>query len=305
MLIKDRHFAQQTTPSVTRHDLVEARCLICGSEMAFLFSAPAHEEWFELYWCHECDFGRLAGDFPQDRVATFYSDDYYTHSVKQKDDRSPSLSERALIHAAWLLDNGRHFSPTEVPQGKTFCDIGCGNGADMRLFREAGYETSGIEPDPLARRQAKVHGSVYAGVAEDLPSIGPFDVVSLMHSLEHCSDPVKAIEGVKQLLADDGTLVIEVPNSTALAFRWFKERWPWTDIPRHLSFFTETSLRRLLERCGLKVTQVRYVGFTRQFLPEWRNKVGSKFSGWPLLMSSGLLRDALKFDSIRIHAART
>lgn len=206
------------------------------------------------------------------------------------------------MHSAWRCDGSQDFSAAEFPLGKTACDIGCGNGNLLRRMKSAAYSVVGIEPDPKARAITQDF-PVYDGTAEQLPEgLGQFDVVIMSHVLEHCIDPTAAVRNAKGLLTDSGTLVIEVPNNAALGFRWFQGKWPWTDIPRHLSFFAEKSLQRLLSSQGLRISKTIYTGFTRQFSPEWRQQIGSVRSGWPLLLRSVVAQDRSKYDSIRIHA---
>lgn len=274
-------------------------CLLCGSHARHLSTS---KDPFELWWCDACEFGRLKGDFTPEQVARFYYPGYYTHSVGGKSGERLSLVERVLIHLAWRCDHGQDFDPDELDAGRTVCDIGCGNGNTLRKFKAAGYATVGVEPDCGARRASADAGIIYAGTAEDIPPIGSFDVVLMSHTLEHCIDPVKAVSNAASLLEPDGTLVIEVPNNAAMGFRWFGPRWPWTDIPRHLSFFTDRSLSLLLEQHGLKIIKTIYTGYTRQFLPNWRCDIRSSLSGWPLLASSAFSSPRSKYDSIRIHA---
>ncbi|WP_084800962.1 class I SAM-dependent methyltransferase [Bradyrhizobium sp. Tv2a-2] len=273
-------------------------CLICDAETNRLFQT-SH---FDLRWCNQCSFGRLAGDFTPEQVSSFYPASYYTHSIAKDESRKPSPLERLLIHSAFKLDGGKDFDPSELPAGKTACDIGCGNGDLLRKLRSAGYSIVGIEPDQRARHIANDVCPTYDGTAEHLPPVGKFDVVLMSHVLEHCIDPIRALTNAKSILANDGVIVIEVPNNAATGFRWFKDAWPWTDIPRHLSFFTERSLRLLLERTGLQVTDVFYTGYTRQFMPKWRAELNLVRAGWPLLLRTMLAPNSAKYDSIRVHA---
>lgn len=127
-------------------------------------------------------------------------------------------------------------------------------------------------------------------------------MVLMSHVLEHCIDPIGSVKNAAKLLSDEGTLVVEVPNNAALGFDWFEGKWPWTDIPRHLSFFTDRSLDRVLGNAGLTITETLYTGYARQFLPWWREQIGDARSGWPLLLTSAALSPRRKYDSIRIHA---
>ena len=188
----------------------------------------------------------------------------------------------------------------------------------MRLWKEAGYQTFGIEPDPIARLRAIEAGEIFDGTAENPPKAilnRKFDIVQMSHVLEHCIDPFAAIANAKQMLAKDGTLIIEVPNNAALGFSMFQAAWPWADIPRHLNFFTDTSLRLLLQSNGLMIHQTIYTGYTRQFAPNWIAKQSEiwraiktdrtpnfEIATWSLLLRTALSKDRCKYDSIRVHA---
>ncbi|MDR2013344.1 MAG: class I SAM-dependent methyltransferase, partial [Rhodanobacter sp.] len=245
-------------------------CLLCNSPTRFRFT---HDH-FNLYWCEYCDFGRLAGDFTPEQVGVFYPENYYTHKkTSDQQGKKLSLLDRAMLHLAWRCDSGANINPSETT-GKSVCDIGCGNGSNLRKFQQAGYRTIGVEPDPRARTVASDAGHIFSGTAEDLPIDTKFDVVLMSHVLEHCIDPVLALRNAASILNTNpnGSLIIEVPNNAARSFNWFEGKWPWTDIPRHLSFFTEKSLGRITSKIGLQIDKVIYVGYTRQFMPNWRTE---------------------------------
>jgi SAM-dependent methyltransferase len=178
------------------------------------------------------------------------------------------------VHLAWRTDRGVDLSAGEVIQSKpapTMCDVGCGSGQAMSAFEQAGYDAVGIEPDPAARALASRVGDVFAGTAEAAPDAiagREFDVVLLSHVLEHCIDPATALCNVKRMLAPQGTAIIEVPNNASMGFEMYGPGWFFADIPRHLQFFTEQSLKKALSRAGLRVTRVIYTGYTRQFAPQ-------------------------------------
>lgn len=304
-----------------------ATCFLCGTEMAPRFKARDHlrpDDLTEylLEWCASCEFGRIAGEFTPDGVAAFYTPDYYTHVVPGDSATSRMrLLDRLRVHLAWRADRGVDLSPAELSRGKnapSICDVGCGSGQAMAAFSEAGYVVVGIEPDPVARALARKIGEVFEGTAEALPDAiadRQFDVVLLSHVLEHCIDPEAALKNVKRLLSPEGTAVIEVPNNAARGFPVYGPGWFFADIPRHLQFFTEKSLRQALARAGLRVTRVLHTGYTRQFSPDWlaaqkdiREHIGlgrdERWQGnaWGLLAKTALARAQRKYDSIRVHA---
>lgn len=304
-----------------------AVCFLCGTEMVPRFKTRDHlrpevSTEYSLAWCQACGFGRIAGESTPGEVAAFYTEGYYTHTSPEVAERSSMrLLDRLRVHLAWRTDRGVDLSPSEVVRSNPFpslCDVGCGSGQAMDAFKQAGYDAVGIEPDPAARAWASRIGKVFEGTAEALPEAiaeREFDVVLLSHVLEHCVDPAAALRNVKRLLAPQATAIIEVPNNAALGFEMYGPGWFFADIPRHLQFFTENSLRKALSQAGLRVTRVIYTGYTRQFAPQWlagqkdiRQHTGLDRDGawngnvWNLLAKTAFAHPALKYDSIRVHA---
>jgi SAM-dependent methyltransferase len=279
---------------------------------------PDHPTEYQVEWCFPCGYGRVAKDFTPEDVAGFYGEGYYTHGDDFVPTRPKRWLDRLRVALAWRGDHGVTLSPAELPQSKKnprLCDVGCGGGLAMSEFKHAGYEVVGIEPDAEARLVAGKIGVVHDGIAEALPSEvagQEFDAVLLSHVLEHCIDPLAALRNVKSLMAPDGTLIVEVPNNGSLGFETYGAGWFFSDIPRHLQFFTENSLREALGRVGLRVTRSIYVGYTRQFRPEWlaeQAEIGARIgagsqegNSWGLLARTAFAKDARKYDSIRVHA---
>jgi SAM-dependent methyltransferase len=237
-------------------------------------------------------------------VASFYGPAYYTHQEVESRRLPMSIHDRALVHLAWRLDWGKPFSPDELgaAQSRSACDIGCGSGYNLKQLKEAGFRVVGFEPDERARLRAAKVAAVFNGTAENPPreiATDRFDVVLMSHVLEHCIDPVAAIYNARRILADYGRLVIEVPNNAARGFKKFGPTWPWTDIPRHINFFTERSLTKMLQAASLHVETVYYVGYARQFLPEW-----SPRNSWLDLSATVFSSRSRKYDSVRVHAVR-
>jgi SAM-dependent methyltransferase len=300
-------------------------CTLCGFETDPLFAAidyarPDNKTTYYLSWCQRCSYGQIDRTFNPEEISNFYPSNYYTHSKEPTKFREPTLREKLRMAIAWRFDQGSDFQPSELsPDYKSICDIGCGNGHYLRMFKELGFRTVGIEPDPEARLAADGTGAIFDGTAEDLPRemvSDQFDVVLMSHVLEHCDDPIKAVSNARDLLSNSGTLVIEVPNNASVGFRTFKAAWPFTDLPRHLHFFTEKSLFTLLESQSLDVTNVQYCGFTVQFSPTWvdaqnniwqsiasdRKAPNFNAAAWRLLMKTALLVRSRKYYSVRVHA---
>lgn len=79
-----------------------------------------------------------------------------------------------------------------------------------------------------------------------------FDVVCMVHSLEHIRNPVKLMRNIRtNLLKPNGLLYIEIPNPMAYPL----------DDPTHLIMYSADALRYLLQSNGFYIEQLEYSGF--------------------------------------------
>jgi len=310
-------------------------CPICKNIVFPKFSVPCdyrkpnHSKDYEVYWCPDCDYGMVWGRPSKEEVNDFYAlDDYYTHNADNAETNKEALSflDRMRIHISYRLDRGEDLEPSEVTSllkenKPKICEIGCGNGGNLAKFQAEGYSVFGVEPDPSAREVAKkVTPNIFNGTAEELPETiknEKYDIVLMSHVLEHCLDVNTVISNVKAILKDDGIYIVETPNCKALGFKTYQGAWPWSDIPRHLNFFTPESIDKILKKHGFQVNLVKYSGFCRQFSNNWlkdEREIWSAFSqhsameqetpnfqirAWKLLLSSLFTSNASKYDSVR------
>ena len=86
---------------------------------------------------------------------------------------------------------------------------------------------------------------------------GAFDVIVGKHVLEHERDPRAAIDAMLEMLAPEGCLVIQVPNTNSWQALLLGGAWEGFDVPRHPVSFDDASLERLLDSCGLVVASRR------------------------------------------------
>lgn len=316
-------------------------CPLCGGHMNFRFSAPcdyrkpAEKKGYSVYWCGACNYGNIWERPQAHEITKFYElDDYYTHhvsSLSPEKEEQLSFFDRVRMNISWRLDWGEDQGVKEITDylGSrsrfTILEIGCGNGNNLTKFRDAGFDVTGIEPDDSARKIAKeTIGAIYKGVAESLPEEvkrTKFDVILMSHVLEHCLDVNRALLNVSSILKEKGLLILEVPNCRSMGFDLYQEAWPWTDIPRHLNFFTPGSLKRACKKHGLGILSTKYTGFFRQFSNSWletEEKIwhvlnekavddkapNFRTRSWKLLFMSLYAPKERKYDSVRILAVK-
>ncbi|MGE5185673.1 MAG: class I SAM-dependent methyltransferase [Acidobacteriota bacterium] len=96
--------------------------------------------------------------------------------------------------------------------------------------------------------------TAYRGLFPELaPTLaGRYDAISMSHYLEHTLDPRKELEAAHTALADDGCLLIEVPDPEFKLGRVLRRYWlPWFQ-PQHLHLLSVKNLEKLLVERGFE-----------------------------------------------------
>lgn len=108
----------------------------------------------------------------------------------------------------------KFFSPF-VKKNKPVLDIGTRDGWFVEYLEEEGFcNVLGTDLTEDAVKHAQRHGrNVIVGDAHDLSGFEDkkYETVLMIHSLEHCYDPQKVVDGVYRILAPEGIFFIEVP----------------------------------------------------------------------------------------------
>ena len=125
-------------------------------------------------------------------------------------------------------------------------DIGCGNGTTLRSFAEIapGWSLAGLDLNDHYKKMVEAIPGVealYLGPASAVP--GQFQVITLIHSLEHIAEPAKFLAGLCNKLVVGGMLVIQVPDCWQNPFMFL--------VADHAAHFFESTLREV-------VTAARY-----------------------------------------------
>lgn len=189
------------------------------------------------------------------------------------DPESGGTRKRSEVILKWIYQS---IAPNS--QGKAL-DVGCGNGATLRSFSEVlpdwdlyGHELGGGAKDALSRIPRFKH--LFNG---DLSAIKEkFDVISMVHSLEHFVDPYDTVKKISGLLTEGGWIFIEVCNVLENPFDLV--------VADHLMHFSPSTLSSLLSRSGFEVIYVS-TGRVKKEISLLARKSGSP-TGAPVLFDS-------------------
>ena len=293
----------------------KAACPLCGIDYPhvdiaqgpdFEYRTTGSQE-FQLRRCTGCDMVVLDPRPVDAAIAGLYPAEYEPYRFEQLN---------ALVKTGRRLVQGRKTMVIEryTPPGGTIVDVGCGNGALLRLlraqcgnrFRLVGWDYPGAHLDGLAS-----DGIETIAAAIDAASVpNDVDLFVLNQVIEHVAYPDRLLAMLSGALRPGGHIVIETPNTRGLDARWFRARyWGGYHIPRHMVLCTDGNLRRLVERAGLQVveqTQLASPAFWVQSLHHWLSESrAAALAPLATLRNAALVAACAMFDLVRARVGVT
>ena len=126
-------------------------------------------------------------------------------------------------------------------------DIGSGLGVFPFRMRQMGTEVFCVESNKDSIGWIKDLGMP---CSDEIPDYAKFEVISIIHVLEHIEDPIKFLRDLHVPLRSDGKLFIEVPDAIE-----FERLIPTNDEFNscHTHFYEIPTLFRVLGRAGYNV----------------------------------------------------
>lgn len=152
-----------------------------------------------------------------------------------------------------------------IPPMGTHLDFGCGDGELPLAILGTGIQSFGLEPDVTAAKKARRLGLSVFSHTESVPEDLRFDVISLIHVVEHFYDVVEELVKISNLLKPQGVLILETPNAEdALISRYESENFQrFTYWSHHPHLCTNQFLEEALLDAGYELelsTQIQRYG---------------------------------------------
>ena len=191
---------------------------------------------------------------------------YQTTNYISHTDQSTNLFEKIyLIAKKYTLYKKTKLINKFSKDGKTILDIGCGTGEFLATAKKENWTIFGVEPNSQAREKAV---SKKLNVVENLEKLGQqkFNVISLWHVMEHLPDLKNEIKKITNLLTEEGTLIIAVPNFKSNDAIHYKEYWAAYDTPRHLWHFSQHAISKLFKEQNFKIIQTLPMTFDSYYV---------------------------------------
>jgi len=188
-------------------------CFLCHSDNKNKF-AEAESFGFPLVYfiCENCGLVYQSTETSQVINPDFYAE---TYRKIYQDNPNPTkkdlwVQEQRANHLVDLVHSHCITPP------KSYLDIGASTGTLLLKFKQAfGCKVTGVEPGSAYRSFAEKNGLSMLTSIDELIPVRPnrFDLISLVHVLEHLPDPIDTLKRIKaDLLSENGRLLLEVPN---------------------------------------------------------------------------------------------
>ncbi len=240
-------------------------CLACGAEK--LQRLPMRYTWrghdFPAGECPWCGMRSLTVQPVGETLASMYSAEYF-----EVDFRCGRADANSFDEAAWRAENAGLLDQFERYRGGgRLLEIGCASGWLLKHAAERGWQVTGVEYSAEAATHARSLGvTVHVGGLEDAKlEPGAFDLVYMGDVLEHVPDCRDTSARVAELLAPGGHFFVRGPITTNTLARQLALQvygllgrdLVLAEPPYHLWEFTPSSLRRLMQKVGLEVVEMR------------------------------------------------
>jgi SAM-dependent methyltransferase len=246
-------------------------CCVCGSTDAPVWFVGRDNllggpDLFTTLKCQACGTVRLQPRPPSGQMGQYYT--AATYARAEEGDGASELARRLDTFFEHQAERATR-SVAVYGSGRRMLDVGCGDGRFLVAMAFLGWDGEGIETDPVAADLARKRTGTTISetpLEESVLPAASFDLVSLLHVLEHVPDPRATIAAAYRLLKPGGTLLLALPNAQCLESTVFKENWYPLDLPRHYWGFNPASLIRLTNECGFIRPTMRYLPFF--FVPQ-------------------------------------
>ncbi len=241
---------------------IERNCDFCGSQNKKFIK---EEKGYPISKCLECSL-IYVNQIPEVNDGKVIGE-YYV------DERSEIETNRLRYRdvVKFLINEVNQFRPNK---GKLL-DVGCGYGFFLVEAKQNDWEVFGTDLSEVAVEYVRDHHKIpqvyCTSLTDENLSAQKFDVINMTNVLEHVPSPTEILTDCRELLNDEGLLLIRVPN---MDFHNIIKRFVFilkavgvkkggdltylaSPPPLHLIGFTSKTLRQYFKKIGLKTIEIK------------------------------------------------
>ena len=245
--------------------ITRKKCSLCQKEGRFKIKYVLPK--FNIVQCANCCL--LARDviYSKKEIEDLYSKDYFCEL--QKDYFSAGISQdfkTSLRVKDFTQRLKKIVTYSKIKKGKIL-DVGCGTGIFLKIAKDKGWKTTGVEISKYAAQTAteKFHLKVLCKELEEAKfKSNYFDVISGWDLIEHVENPTRLIKEIKRILKPKGYIALQTTMTDSLLFMIADYSYRFTfgkfsilaEIAypvHHSNHFSRKTLKDLLQRNGFEI----------------------------------------------------
>lgn len=219
---------------------------------------------FVLMICNPCGLGFISPMPSEKDLHRYYNRAYF----KSKTDEIHGYTSYTQMEKVLTIEAQRKIKYMQkFTSGKNLLDVGCGLGIFLKNANSFGYKISGNDISGYAIEHIKktLNIPLYEGSLKDakLPK-NYFDVVCAWDVMEHIPDVGGTFSAINKTLKKNGYLFLTTPDLTSIDAQILGKFWyGFKKIPEHLIFFDKNSIKKILEKSGFVIVEIKPWGFER------------------------------------------
>lgn len=177
---------------------------------------------------------------------------------------------------------------SKMPHDINILEIGYGCGLLLNTLHEKGYRNiTGL--DKGGGRPAVIAGNkdirfIDSTIEDAGLENNAYDLVIIVHMLEHVKDPMAALVKIRACLRPGGMIYAVTPDTGSLSERIFGKRWFFYQDESHCSLFDSRRFSELLGAAGFKDIMI-----TRPVIDSLTAEARSIFHGEPKGMACAII----------------
>lgn len=228
-------------------------CRICSSER---FEPRFEKNGFRIEKCLDCCLTQVTNPPQASEIDSYYDNDFFDKHYQnlQTDPKKQSYEYKKFNYRLEEIE--------KRTRGKgTILDVGCSFGFFLDAAKKRDWKPYGVEISELAANYARVNlglNVLSKPLNEANFDAGFFDVVTLWNVIEHIHDPKELMREIHRLLKRGGMIVLTTGDVESPLSRLQGERWRMLIPPIHLSHFSPSTIRYLLNSCDIELIEQTY-----------------------------------------------
>lgn len=236
-------------------------CNLCGAEEYKILYPAGVAQIHQIVECANCGllYANPQGAVDVDDIVD-YDPEWILNNLEE-----PWMQMRINKEKLQVKDyeTTKKYLDTRFENKGDLLEIGSGYGFLSNYFRDSGWNVTGLEPNKglstFAKKELQLNSLPYTLEESDIAD-NSFDVILMMHVIEHLGDPLSTLKLARQKLKSNGMFILETPRYDTLTYKLLKKRERSLSCDGHIYFFTSKTLKDLCLKAGFEVEKMDYVG---------------------------------------------